>query len=435
MAATCSSTGPNTSNPRHSSYPIPVISLQEWETNYQNAVTNDDHDDNNNNNNNSMALLDVRPHGGWIASALVEDRAIAHIPLSELRERSFELPPRHVPFGIILSNTEDETSRQAVLELLLGQKERKRQLPWNVKYVIDASSSSSSNSSNHCREWTDYPICQTQREGTGAPPPMGVAMDSRLAFRPLPRLWEPDSMIERILLPLLREQLFPTNNSHAATDNNAMTTPPLYQIWDLGAGAGRDACFLAEQLQYEHIAIQRRPSFRVVAVDQRYQQRQQQQQQNPWEAKVAARQTIQDFFHRRGVVNVTEIQAIQLNDIDRAIAIIRQQHRSPDSKIGCFYAVRYWNRPLIERLVHDDDGDTQPLLADGTIVAISHFGLPHTDAVWVHEHPNVKHVLQRDELSTLFHQAGWHILLDQVVSDTDHGRTLIQFVAQKKKSI
>lgn len=45
-----------------------------------------------------------------------------------------------------------------------------------------------------------------------------------------------------------------------------------------------------------------------------------------------------------------------------------------------------------------------------------------------------KHVLERNELGDLFQQATaatWKVLYDDVAQDSDHGRPLIQFVAQK----
>ena len=43
-----------------------------------------------------------------------------------------------------------------------------------------------------------------------------------------------------------------------------------------------------------------------------------------------------------------------------------------------------------------------------------------------------KHVLARDELSKMFcSEAGWSVLQDQIVKDSDHGRTLVNFVAVK----
>jgi hypothetical protein len=43
-------------------------------------------------------------------------------------------------------------------------------------------------------------------------------------------------------------------------------------------------------------------------------------------------------------------------------------------------------------------------------------------------------VLERSELRDLFSEgAGWELVRDEIVLDTDHGRTLVQFIARKKR--
>ena len=43
-----------------------------------------------------------------------------------------------------------------------------------------------------------------------------------------------------------------------------------------------------------------------------------------------------------------------------------------------------------------------------------------------------KHVLERDELNKMFCAGiGWSVLHDDIVQDSDHGRTLLNFVAVK----
>jgi hypothetical protein len=90
--------------------------------------------------------------------------------------------------------------------------------------------------------------------------------------------------------------------------------------------------------------------------------------------------------------------------------------------------------------------DTDLVLETGTIIAISHFGKASVNAKWDFLHPKEQHVLDRDELHIMFtstsniaeitkhhsseSQRSWKILHDEVVLDSDYGRTLIQFVAQ-----
>jgi hypothetical protein len=45
-------------------------------------------------------------------------------------------------------------------------------------------------------------------------------------------------------------------------------------------------------------------------------------------------------------------------------------------------------------------------------------------------------VLERNELRDLFAagSSSWEVLRDEIVTDSDHGRTLVQFLAQRRAS-
>ena len=294
-------------------------------------------------------LLDLRNIRSCTHSQVVS------IPMAGLRERSFELPPRHISFAVITDSSSDLQDARNFLAGTLGS----RQKPWNVT------------------AWILVP--------QNIPKCLYCSCDWPKSER-LPRLWQPDTMIDQLLLPLLsRESL---------SDK---------EIWDLGAGSGRDVCFLAEELHM----VKQQPDFRVVALDQRYRTQEEMS-------------TLKGFFQRRHVQDVTDCRQVQLNNVEQVMDGIHS------SRVICLFAVRYWNRPLFERLAQSDQ------LASGTIIAISQFGKPHVGAPWNFAHPKEKHVLGRNELSELF-GGQWKIHWDQVVSDSDHGRTLIQFVAQLQR--
>ena len=88
------------------------------------------------------------------------------------------------------------------------------------------------------------------------------------------------------------------------------------------------------------------------------------------------------------------------------------------------------------------------------VFAISHFCKPHPGASWNFDHPSEKTVLDRTTLRELFcgntggannddddksshsrcqgERAGrWEIVFDEIATDSDHGRTMQQFVARK----
>lgn len=253
----------------------------------------------------------------------------------DLSTRLFELPPRQVPLVLWV---DESTNLDAALNLLQGT--QRKQKPWNVQAIL--------------------------RGGPVYAPDM------------LPRLWDPDSMVENILLPLLKE-----------------TTPA--EVWDLGAGVGRDVVFLAESLRD-------RP---VVALDQRY-------------AKQA--EPFWEFCQRRKVSQWTSCCAVSLEQTGNFQSRLEQAA----DRVGCFYAVRFWNKALFRCIL-----DSAAILRNGTLVAISHFGKATPDAEWPHAHP--KQVLERYELRDMVQGSDWNILCDRVVTDSDHGRTLIQFVVQLQK--
>lgn len=256
---------------------------------------------------------------------------VVHIPINEVSNRSFELPPRNVTFAIMMNNSCDCNTAAS---LLIGRK------PWKIEYAIildeTEATRESSNDTETVVKW------------------------------PLPRLWEPDSMVKNILLPLLQERC-----------------DRVSEIWDLGAGAGRDVCFLAESL----------PQSAVVAFDHRYRQ-----ETDP----------IHAFFQRRRVDTNTRVSCIDVTELK-------------SFSCQCLFMVRYWNLTLAQRVALEAH--------EGTLIAISHFGKPHQGAEWPFKHPKERHVLERDQLSQLFRD--WNIIYDKVSQDSDHGRTLIQFVAEK----
>ena len=388
---------PVAKKPRSEQITAPVLSLKDWCSSQQQQQHG--HDDAE-----GSLLLDLREKSvarpaTTSACSKVHPRVIP-IPLKDLQARSFELPPRHISFAVLVdcddqdtttnsnSNNEERiSSLEKARRILLGRP-GSRHKPWLVTaWVVDP----------RLDESADCLLCRLPRTADATTKALTRKKTrSASAYQPLPRLWQPDSMVSDLLLPLLRKQL-----AAADASVSAQTT----EIWDLGAGSGRDVCFLAEELKTEAVP----GSVRVVALDQRYR-------------TANETDTLQAFWKRRGVGDVTCCRQVQLDQVDQVITEIKEQ----SDTFQCLFAVRYWNRPLFERLLE------QEWLPKGTIIGISQFGKPHPGAQWEFAHPKEKHVLERNELRDLF--AGsrhhWKIWHDQVVSDSDHGRTLIQFVAQ-----
>jgi hypothetical protein len=277
-------------------------------------------------------------------------------------------------------------------------------------------------------------------------------------FQPLPRLWQPDPMIQNVLLPLLMEQPWLlkassfvsccVNHHHQQQqqqdDGNVMMMKKKKsrcwgEIWDLGAGSGRDACFLAEELKavvsantnssstHRGTTMMRdndiektnarcaSSSFRVIAMDQRYRRMIDKSSgdggRNLEEAEEQSSPML--FWKRRGVAHETECRQVDLENeaemhqlllstTTSSRSSLNEENQSKDTSstssnstasscVQCIYAVRYWNRPLVERIANDD-GCTV-LATSGAIFAMSTFGKPHVGAAWNFAHPKVKKVV------------------------------------------
>jgi hypothetical protein len=208
-----------------------------------------------------------------------------------------------------------------------------------------------------------------------------------IAHFPLPRLWQPDCMVRDVLLPLLKDRLAQGNE---------------FQVWDLASGAGRDVAFLAEELLASRDNSQ--TSVKVVALDHRY--------------NVKETNTVTSFFERRQVGQATKCVQMDLSQWSTL-----QDSLTQHCNVGAFFCVRFWKRSLVEELA-------KAALSKGTLFAISHFCKPYVGAEWIFEHPSEKTVIERNELRDLFSD-GWDVLHDEIAMDSDHGRTMIHFVARR----
>jgi hypothetical protein len=354
------------------------------------------------NGNCRLPLLDLRSNAESEESHLRLSRKspvnanIVHIPLDEISRRNYELPPRSLEFVVLVPG---EYCLSTVSKLLLGKTPsrkdksnlRKRQ-PWMVQYAILASDLSS----RDIEAWMSLACKQTYCSGR---------QDVRaISFVPRPRLWQPDPMVESLLLPVLQSEL----------TQRIISDPSSHcEIWDLGAGSGRDVCFLAEQL----LARLTCPNFTVVGYDQRY--------------RNLNTEPCRAFYNRRGLSHVTDSRKIDLTNVNEVVAELDRVVTNSNRIVIGLFAVRFWHRPLVEAIAASTSS-----MSSASVFAISQFGRAFDGASWDFEHPKPKHVLMRPELSNIFQQQGykaWSILHDRVHVDSDHGRPLIQFVAQRTR--
>jgi len=333
---------------------FPIRSWKDWWDNQQGS------------GNDRILLLDVRSAAEYDERKLdpfhlpehqhqEQPLNVVHIPISVLKDRLFELPPRQVPFAILIHLKDDPSACLHQLELALSHRtfngkgqQKKRSAsnqrlvcPHKITAVIDASKEET---------WNEAAAC-----GLGIL--VGKHTTTTQTFRPEPRLWQPDPLVQNILLPLLKKEMI------------QRTAKETYHVWDLGSGVGRDVVFLAEELLKES-----KPSFRVVGLDQRYR-------------NLHHNETL-EFWKRRHCEDVTQCKCLDLNNADamRTELLAVEAGAATYTPVKCFFAVRYWNRPLFDQIVRLG---CERKLAQGTLVAISQFGKPSADATWDFPHPKV----------------------------------------------
>jgi hypothetical protein len=307
-----------------------------------------------------VLLLDLRQ------SNLYEKRLLGHsrlrvvpFPAQYLKERSFELPARHVEFSILVEKSELEQ----VQTFLLEPKSPARKRPgkaWKVTDIL-----------------VDEPALWEQAME------LEISSEGKVDTFPLQRLWQPDPMVENVLLKCLQN----------CTSNGSL------QVWDLASGAGRDVAFLAEEL------LAAGNPYEVWGFDHRY---------NAKETKITG-----SFWERRGVSHLTKCVKLDLSAWDAVISVL------PTNPVAAIFCVRFWKIDLVTAIAKCTE------LTPGTLFGLSHFCKPHKGALWNFDHPSEKTVLERNQLNDLFHEQGWEIMHDEIALDSDHGRTMIQFVCRK----
>jgi hypothetical protein len=287
----------------------------------------------------------------------------ASLPIDVLKERSFELPARHVEFSVLVHPSDLDRAE----EFLLGPRRngQKRPFkPWNItKVLLDEDSL-----------WTE-----ANQLGILAPG------DSSPEF-PLPRLWQPDPMVENILLPILKD----------------LSGQEGGEVWDLGSGAGRDLTFLAEELASTNKTL------KFVGLDHRY---------NEKETRITT-----EFCERRGVSQTTSCKKLDCSKWELVKAEIENA-----KNLSAIYAVRFWKPALFHAAATASD-----TFRPGAILAMSNFCKPFEGASWDFDNPNEKVVLERNHLNNIFSE-NWDILHDEIALDPDYGRPMVQFVAKRKR--
>ena len=313
---------------------------------------------------------------------------VVPIPMSVVQKRSFELPARHVKFDILVSEADLEPA-----DSFLCGSHRKRPNPWKVVHVLLDTEEFWSQAKKMgmvdggCSQVVDEQ--QNKRQKMELVDTANTSTKSRKRKFPFPRLWQPDPMVETVLF------------SHLVKQDSSTNEPK--QVWDLAAGAGRDVAFLAEEL------LAADNPYQIVAIDHRYNEKE--------------RNIVNDFWGRRGIQDQTtslKLNLSQWNSLESAMASVLTT-----DQVAAMFCVRFWKPELVKDIAQSKS------IHPGVLFGISHFCKPSLGASWNFDHPSEKTVLERNQLSELF-QSQWDILHDEIALDSDHGRTMIHFVARRR---
>ena len=371
---------------------------------------------------------------------------VIHLPWETLvsGERSCELPPRHVEFALLVpshynkddtrdnnhnhnhhnKNDQNEVQEPTITEFFVATASRttgQSRKPWNVKQVLVDSPSLWKEAEElgilqevHQDEVGDEGIIQPK-----LPKLPKHGSRGRRRMRPLPRLWKPDGMVEHTLYPMLQDVLkdILLQQSNAAAGRNKHQVVPHF-VWDLGSGAGRDICFLAEESKAYYMA---RQQGQLSSCSSSHSSSSRSSSTTTSSSSSIASLPIQfvgvdhhkgsaqrclPFWKHHSIHDCTQTKRLNLKQLKlvkdawEEVILARQDEGEEQStqpsrftvgeRLICLYAVRYWNRPLVQYIVDST------LLSKGTIFALSHFCKPFVGASWDYDHPKVRRILRHD---------------------------------------
>lgn len=459
------------------------------------------------------------------------DVPIVNLPLATLisGERSCELPPRHIRFAILVprqfvqffesftienSNNTGECELHTQSQHFEVNKSSHNRMTHEKDHFLEVSpihqlffSSQSKSTSQSRKPWLVKQVLIEDEKFWSEADHLGVLvksdgvcekstkMSDHFPFHGLPRLWQPDPLVCSKILPLLKERvgeyLSKQADSGNANNSSDQVTNKLSRgmVLDLGSGAGRDICYLAEELkQYQHSCIASRQC-------QHHQLNTTQQslfQPFPLHFigidnhKGSSKRCL-PLWKNRGVEDVTGTCCLDLNKLQHVYKYFTDFDSSfhaqstPDRdqtndsekvhfmpEMVCLYAIRFLNRKLLSYIANSNSSSpsfetndsfsqtsppdspspestlsdlpplkrqkklaeqpiTQPLfLPIGTIFAISHFCKPHEGAEWNFDHPKESSVLERWELKDLFGGAVSHSVVANDRADGKIDRTKLE---------
>jgi hypothetical protein len=89
-----------------------------------------------------------------------------------------------------------------------------------------------------------------------------------------------------------------------------------------------------------------------------------------------------------------------------------------------YFACRFLIRPCFAHIAE--------FAPPGALFCLSHFCLPSKHAEWIFDHPRRAQILGFTEIQSMFsEETGWSVVYEKIVKDSDHGRTMLQFIASR----
>ena len=285
---------------------------------------------------------------------------VVNLPLDSLLsgKRRCELPPLVMSFGVLVPNefyristnsceTNEESAliHNSILSFFLGTNSGKNKtgvnkVGWDIEFFLLESSDL----------WKESSALG-----------ISTSTDKDEVEFPLPRLWQPSSLVEDEIFPIISNVLKNEFDSEKK-DSNAFKR---IQVWDLGCGSGRDICFLAEEIQSSHNLNKANTNIQFIGMDRHK----------------ASKDRSTLLWKNRKIEDVTNWLNI---DLKKVHLFNNEVINNKDDNRFVIYAVRYLNLKLSNYIASEECA--LPLNA---IYAMSHFCRIDDDHPWEFEHPKV----------------------------------------------
>ena len=338
-------------------------------------------------------FLDLRPREKYRCHSLLHS---VNIPFSEISGSFHLLPPREVPFAVLLDEEEKEETKDEVPSLFNKQREVLQRgdfkgCQWNIKYAFVYN------------EHFVKAVLKIQKDslGNGVDTILALIDDEKVEEKKkkkthTKRLWEPSPSVVELYKTHLSSE---TNSAggggggtSSSTNNNNNNI-----VLDLGSGVGRDSIYLASK------------GFTVFACD--------------FDQKALLRtQEMAKLYGVEDKVNALKWDARDDDAFLRALSVVGDV-----SRLKLVLGVRFCHKPLFAQIVKHLPGKSDCLFAWFHFAKgceLSKVGRPNKEKDLIVPNEELRSIFSREE--------GFEVLKDDVSFLLD-GRPSANFIARKRK--